>query len=115
MEHENALMAQKLDTLDSQLREKEDRLSKEQSMTASQMDSQLERFNTERKEHLAKIETLNSTLNQKERELTLVKNKLETAIEETDKRRKGIDETKQEWMQERTKLNEKIENLRLKC
>jgi hypothetical protein len=41
------------------LREKEERLSKEQTMTASQMEAQMERFNTERKELFAKIETLN--------------------------------------------------------
>jgi hypothetical protein len=35
MEHENALMGQKIETLESYLREKEERLSKEQTMTAS--------------------------------------------------------------------------------
>lgn len=34
MEHENALLSQKVETLDSQLREKEERLSKEQTLTS---------------------------------------------------------------------------------
>ena len=78
IEHENALMTQKIDTLESYLREKEERLSKEQTMTASQMEAQMERFNTERKELFTKIETLNQTLTVKDRELTVIKNKFET-------------------------------------
>jgi uncharacterized coiled-coil DUF342 family protein len=114
MEHENALMTQKIDTLESYLREKEERLSKEQTMTASQMDSQMERFNTERKELFTKIETLNQTLTSKDRELTVIKNKYETYIEELDKKKKAIDELKQENVVEKQKLNEKVESLRAK-
>lgn len=75
----------------------------------------MERFNTERREHLAKIDSLNTQLTQKERELTLVKNKLETAIEDTDKKKKALEEIKTEYTQEKNKLNEKIEQLRQKC
>lgn len=96
MEHENALMIQKIDTLESYLREKEERLSKEQTMTASQMEAQMERFNTERKELFAKIETLNHTLTVKDRELTVVKNKFETQIEDLDKKKKSLDDLKAE-------------------
>ena len=42
------------------------------------MEAQMERFNTERKELFNKIETLNSTLTVKDRELTVLKNKFET-------------------------------------
>jgi hypothetical protein len=57
----------------------------------------MERFNTERKELFTKIETLNSSLTNKERELTIIRNKLEAAIEETDKRKKTVDEAKSEF------------------
>ena len=77
MEHDNALMIQKIETLEAYLREKEERLSKEQTMTASQMEAQLERFNNERKELFSKIESLNHTLTTKDRELTITKNKYE--------------------------------------
>lgn len=83
-------------------------------MTASQMDAQLERFNNERKEHLAKIEQLNSSLNMKERELTILKNKLEGSIDDADKKKKVLDEQRNEFIAEKNKLNEKIEQLRLK-
>jgi hypothetical protein len=49
-------MCQKIETLESYLKEKEERLSKEQSITASQIEGQMERFNTERKELFVKIE-----------------------------------------------------------
>lgn len=83
-------------------------------MTASQMEAQLERFNTERKELFIKVETLNQTLTHKDRELNIVKNKFETAIEEADKRKKALEEFRQEAQVEKTKLNEKIEQLRQK-
>jgi hypothetical protein len=35
LEHENALMLQKIETLEAYLREKEERLSKEQSITST--------------------------------------------------------------------------------
>lgn len=42
------------------------------------MESQFERFNTERKELFTKIETLNQTITSKDRELTIIKNKYES-------------------------------------
>ncbi len=90
-------MAQKIETLEAYLKEKEERLQKDQSMTASQMEAQLERFNTERKELFAKIEQLNSVLTTKDRELTIVKNKFESTIEDADKRKKALDELKSEF------------------
>lgn len=45
----------------------------------------------------------------KDRELTMVRNKLETAIEEADKKKKALEEYKQEYQQEKTKMTEKIE------
>lgn len=76
------------------------------------MEAQLERFNTERRELFSKIEILNSTLTNKDRELTVIKNKYESAIEETEKRRKAVEEQRQEFTAEKQKLNEKIEQLR---
>lgn len=48
----------------------------------------------------------------KDRELTIVKNKYETAIEDLDKKKKAIDEVRTEMNLEKAKLNEKIESLR---
>jgi hypothetical protein len=52
---------------------------------------------------------LNVSLTQKDRELTIVKNKFETAIEEADKKKKLYEELKSEIGDEKLKLNEKIE------
>lgn len=69
----------------------------------------MERFNVERKELFSKIEQLNINLTQKDRELTIVKNKFESSIEETDKKKKLYEELKSEIGDEKLKLNEKIE------
>jgi len=58
------------------------------------METQLERFNTERKELFAKVEHLNQAISVKDRELTIVKNKFETAIEELNKRKKSVEEVR---------------------
>jgi hypothetical protein len=78
-------------------------------MTASQIDAQLERFNTERRELFGKIELLNQTLTSKDRELNVIKNKFETTIEDAEKRKKTLEECKAEFAEEKLKMNEKIE------
>ena len=85
-------MQQRVDTLEQYLREKEDRLSKEQSITAAHSEAQLERFTTERKELFAKIDQLTANLTTKDRELTVAKNKAESLGEELEKRRKQVEE-----------------------
>ena len=69
----------------------------------------MEKFSTERKELFAKIDTLNASVTSKDRELTILKNKFETQIEEVDKKKKALEEVRNEWNQEKAKLNEKIE------
>ena len=66
-------------------------------MTASQIEAQLERFNTERRELFAKIEALNQTLTTKDRELTMLKNKFEIALEDAEKRKKALEEQRVEF------------------
>jgi hypothetical protein len=44
----------------------------------------------------------------------MLKSKLESSIEDADKRKKVIDEAKNEMLQEKSKLNDKIEQLRTK-
>jgi phage shock protein A len=51
-------------------------------------------------------------LTSKDRELTIVKNKYESQIEEIEKKKKNLDEMKAEMTGEKQKLNEKIESLR---
>ena len=51
------------------------------------MEAQLERFNTERKELFTKIDTLNTNLNSKDREFTIIKNKYEALLEDNEKKK----------------------------
>lgn len=57
----------------------------------------MERFNNERKELFTKIETLNQSLTAKDRELTILKNKFEIAIEEADKKKRALEEQRTEF------------------
>ncbi len=52
------------------------------------MDAQFERFNTERKELIAKIEGFNALVGQKDREITLLKTKFDSTSEDLDKKKR---------------------------
>lgn len=71
------------------MREKEERYNKDQSMNASQLDQQFERFNVERRELINKNESFNGTVSQKDREITLLKTKLDSYLEDMDKKKKS--------------------------
>ena len=45
----------------------------------------------------AKIELLNQNLTNKDRELTIIRNKLETSVEDAEKRKKGLEEYRLEF------------------
>lgn len=79
------------------MREKEERFGKDQATFGFQIDQQMERFTQERKEMLDKIDTFNKMISQKDREVTLMKSKLESLTEENEKKKKIIDDTKVEF------------------
>lgn len=58
---------------------------------------------------LDKIDTFNKMISQKDREVTLMKSKLDSLTEETEKKKKILDDTRAEFNQERDKLLEKVE------
>ena len=97
MEHECALLTQKVETLENYLKEKEERLSKEQSQSASQIELQLEKFNQERREMFDKIEKLNASITTKDREISILKNKMDHASEEADRKKKALEEGRQDF------------------
>ena len=61
-----------------------------------------------------KIDLLNVTMTTKDRELSVIKNKLESLTEEVDKKKKQLDLQRQELTAEKQKLNDKIDALRSK-
>lgn len=65
------------------------------------MDQQLEKFTVERKELLNKIETYISSISSKDREISILRNKLESQIEDLEKKKKYQDEIKSELTLER--------------
>jgi predicted nucleic acid-binding Zn-ribbon protein len=76
------------------------------------MDAQLDRFANVRREMEAKIELLNVQATSKDREIAIIRSKLETATEEADKRRRQLEDSRLEASVERLKLSEKIDALR---
>ena len=58
--------------------ETKDALAKIQNMSSSAMEQQLDKFNEERKELIAKIEKLTGDLTRKERVITTLENQKET-------------------------------------
>lgn len=74
----------------------------------------MERFQTERKEMMDKIEANSKSMSNKDRELTIMKSKYESMVEELSKKKKINDELKNDYTNEKEKLNEKIEQLRQK-
>lgn len=74
----------------------------------------MERFQTERKEMMDKIEANSKSMSNKDRELTIMKSKYESMVEELSKKKKINDELKNDYTTEKEKLNEKIEQLRQK-
>lgn len=58
---------------------------------------------------LDKIDTFNKMISQKDREVTLMKSKLDSLTEECEKKKKIIDDSRAEFNQEKDKLIEKVE------
>lgn len=59
-----------------------------------------------------KIDELNTTLAGKDKELTLVKQKLEHTVEELERKKQLIEDSKSDQTNEKGKFQSKIENLR---
>lgn len=83
-------------------------------MSQMQQEGQLERYANERKELIAKVDTITLALSQKDRELTMARNKVDQLSEECEKRKRMQEEQRNEYASEKAKMNEKIENLRVK-
>lgn len=58
LEHDVSLKLQQLESLEKYLAETKEALNKMQNMSSAQMDQQLDKFNEERKELIAKIEKI---------------------------------------------------------
>lgn len=61
-----------------------------------------------------KIESFSKSISTKDREVTIMKSKFDSMTEEVEKKKKVMDDIRNEYAQEKEKLNEKIEQLRQK-
>lgn len=56
-----------------------------------------------------KIESFSKSISTKDREVTIMKSKFDSMTEEVEKKKKVMDDIRNEYAQEKEKLNEKIE------
>ena len=78
LDHENSLKQQQIESLEKYLFETKESLNKLQSLSSAQIEQQLDKFNDERKELIAKIEKTTGELTRKERQITTLENQKET-------------------------------------
>ncbi len=96
LDHENSLKQQQIESLEKYLQETKDSLNKIQSMSNSHFEQQLDKFNEERKELLAKIEQLTGDITKKERVITTLENQKESLQHQMQSRDKALSEAQKE-------------------
>jgi uncharacterized protein YoxC len=69
---------QQIETLELYLNETKDALNKIQATSSAQLEQQIDKFNEERRELIAKIEKLTADLTRKERQITTLENQKES-------------------------------------
>ena len=78
------------------------------------MEQQLDKFNEERRELIAKIERLTADLTRKERQVTTLENQKESVMQQLAQKEKQLQQAREEGSAEKADMNEKIESLRAK-
>jgi chromosome segregation ATPase len=105
---------QQIETLEMYLSETKDALNKIQASSSAQLEQQLDKFNEERRELIAKIEKLTADLTRKERQITTLENQKETLTQQMGQKEKQLQQYREEGSQEKNEMNDKIEAMRLK-
>ena len=114
LDHENGMRQQQIETLEMYLSETKDALNKIQASSSAQLEQQLDKFNEERRELIAKIEKLTADLTRKERQITTLENQKETLTQQMSQKDKQLQQYREEGSQEKNEMNDKIEAMRLK-
>ena len=79
LEHETILKQQQIESLDKYLAETKESLTNIQSMNSNAIEQQIDKFNDERKEQLARLEKISLENTRKERQITTLENQLEAS------------------------------------
>eukprot|EP01017_Pseudomicrothorax_dubius_P004498 TRINITY_DN1091_c0_g1_i1.p1 TRINITY_DN1091_c0_g1~~TRINITY_DN1091_c0_g1_i1.p1 ORF type:complete len:1158 (-),score=548.27 TRINITY_DN1091_c0_g1_i1:121-3594(-) len=114
LEHELALKAQQLDTLEKYARETKESLQTLQSNSNATMEQQLAMFGTERKQLLSKLETLTTEVAKKEKEIFALGQRKEHLEASIAKKETTIEALKRDLAEERSSLTEKLEEAKAK-
>ena len=78
------------------------------------MEQQLNKFNDERRELIAKTEKSTGDLTKKDRQITTLENQKESLMQQLQQREKTLIETRNELSSEKSEKQEKIEVMRVK-
>ena len=103
---------QQIETLEAYLAETKEALNKIQTSSSAQLEQQIDKFNEERKELIAKIERLTADLTRKERQVTTLENQKESVMQQLTQKEKQLQQARDEGAVEKQEMNEKIEGLR---
>lgn len=114
LQQENSLMQQKIDSLEKYLSETKESLNKVHLLNTEAMDSQLTRFDAERKELNLKIEEQAAELGRKERLLTTTENKKDSIEQQLKAKDEQLKEIVGEVQGQKSSLQEKLEEMRAK-
>ena len=114
LEQEAGLNKQKIQTLEEQLKDSKEHVTRVQAMNNNALEQQVNSFAEERKSLIEKIERLSHELTTKERELTTFENKNDSLKQELERNTKTNDEWKTEKLSEKNGLIEKVEALKQK-
>lgn len=113
-EHEIALKQQTIDNLEKHLKETKESLSALQLSHNINIEQQNESFGSERKTLLEKVEILNNEVYKKEKELMGLNQKNQYLDSILAKKDQTIEAMKEEFLQEKNAINEKLEETRNK-
>lgn len=83
-----------------------------QELLNENLETQKQGFQLEKKELIDKIESLQAKISEKERELTHIQHNQDNISSKAKSKEQELTEIKQEFLVEKTKLNEKIDELR---
>jgi chromosome segregation ATPase len=103
---------QQIETLEAYLAETKEALNKIQTSSSAQLEQQIDKFNEERKELIAKIERLTADLTRKERQVTTLENQKESVMQQLTQKEKQLQQARDEGAVDKQEMNEKIEGLR---
>jgi chromosome segregation ATPase len=111
-EHELSLSDQKIHSLEDHLKETKKALDDIQEKNVTALDTQMNNFNKERKQHLDKTDELNHELTICEKKITTFENRTDSLNSEIKKKDEEIEQLRFDYVNKVKNVDLQIENLR---